>query len=230
MIEIGTRVVAALSIAFVVFAGAASPYPKMAPINEYLMTQDAEIALARSAGPSSISKDADVLAMDRQGYHTAIKGHNGFVCAVLRGWTATLDDPNFWNPKLRGPICFNAPAVRSYLPRVFKRTALVLAGKTKEQLASAVNAAFEAKEIPVIEPGSMCYMLSKQGYLSDQGGHWHPHMMFYVPETKAETWGADLPGSPVLSSSDHLDRVTVFMIPVATWSDGSADADHMAMR
>ena len=224
------RVIATLGMAFAACAGTVNPYPKMAPINEYLMTQDAEIAMARSAGPSSISKDADVLVLDRQGYHAAVKGHNGFVCAVLRGWTAPVDDANFWNPKLRGPICFNAAAARSYLPRVFKRTALVLAGKTKEQLTSAVNAAFEAKEIPVIEPNSMCYMLSKQGYLSDEGGHWHPHMMIYVPETKADTWGADQPGSPVLSSSDHLDRVTVFMIPVATWSDGSADADHMAMR
>ena len=206
---------------------AADPYPKMAALKEYLMTQDAEITLARSAGPESISKDADVLVMDRHGYHAAIKGRNGFVCAVLRSWTAGPDDSNFWNPKLRGPICFNAAAARSYLPRVFKRTTLVLAGKTKEELVSAMNAAFEAKEIPTIEPGSMCYMLSKQGYLNDQAGHWHPHMMIYVPETKAEAWGADLPGSPVLSTSDHVDRVTVFMIPVAKWSDGSLDSgDH----
>ncbi len=206
---------------------AANPYPKMAALKEYLMPQDKEIAMARSAGPESISKDAEVLVMDRQGYHAAIKGRNGFVCAVLRSWTAGLDDPNFWNPKLRGPICFNAAAARSYLPRVFKRTTLVLAGKSKEELARAMNAALDAKEIPAIEPGSMCYMLSKQGYLNDQAGHWRPHMMIYVPETKAETWGADLPGSPVISTSDHVDRVTVFMIPVAKWSDGSDDSgDH----
>ena len=203
---------------------AAGPYPKMAALEEYLMTKDAEIALARSAAPESISKDADVLVMDRHGYRAEIKGRNGFVCAVLRSWTAGLDDSNFWNPKLRGPICFNAAAARSYLPRVFKRTTLILAGKTKEELASAMNAAFEAREIPTIEQGSMCYMLSKQGYLGDQAGNWRPHIMIYVPETKAEAWGSNLPGSQIFSSSDHVDRVTIFMIPVAKWSDGSADA------
>lgn len=203
----------------------AAPYPKMAEITEYLMTQVDEIALARSAAPESISKDADVLVMDGHGYHTAVKGRNGFVCVVQRSWTAGLDEPDFWNPKLRAPICYSAAAARSYLPRVFKRTEFVLAGKTKEELASGMNAAFERKEIPAIEPGSMCYMLSRQGYLGDQAGHWHPHIMIYAPETKAEAWGAGLPGSPVLSSSDQVDRVTVFMIPVAKWSDGSSDAE-----
>lgn len=203
-----------------------NPYPKMAPIREYLMTQDAEIALAKTAAPQAISKDADVLVMDTHGYHAAIKGHNGFVCIVQRSWTASPDQPDFWNPKLRAPICYNAAGARSYLPRVFKRTELALAGKPKEEFAGAMSAAFEKKEIPAIEPGSMCYMLSKDGYLNDQVGHWHPHVMIYAPETKAESWGADLPNSPVLSSTDHVDRATVFMIPVAQWSDGSPDSGH----
>ena len=38
------------------------------------------------------------------------------------------------------------------------------------------------------------------------------------------SWGADLPGSPLLASKDTLSRVTVFMIPVAKWSDGTADS------
>jgi hypothetical protein len=203
---------------------AAAPYPKMAALDQYLMTRDAEVALARSAAPESISKDADVLVLDRQGYQTAIKGGNGFVCAVLRSWTAGIDDPNFWNPKLRGPICLNSAAVRCFLPRVVKRTNLVLAGKTKEQLSDEMKAAFEAKEIPAIEPGAMGYMLSKQGYLDDQAGHWHPHVMIYVPPAEATEWGANLTGSPVLGSSDATDRLSVFFIPVGKWSDGSADS------
>ena len=92
-----------------------APYPKMAAIDQYFMSQGAEVALARSAAPESISKDAEVLVLDRHGYRPAIKGGNGFVCAVQRSWTAGLDDPDFWNPKLRAPICFNQPAARSYL-------------------------------------------------------------------------------------------------------------------
>jgi hypothetical protein len=199
-------------------------YPKMAAMDQYLMKQDVEVALARSAAPESITKDADVLVLDQRGYRTAIKGRNGFTCAVQRSWTAGIDDPEFWNPKLRAPICFNASAVRSYLPRVIQRTQVVLAGKTKEQLSGEMKAAFEANRIPAIEPGSMAYMLSKQGYLGDQAGHWHPHIMIYVPEGEPAGWGANLPGSPIFEASDHTDRVTVFFIPVPKWSDGSADS------
>jgi hypothetical protein len=203
---------------------AAVPYPKMAAIDRYLMTPDAEVASAKSAAPESVSKDADVLVLDQHGYRTAIKGRNGFVCAVQRSWTAELDDPDFWNPKLRAPTCFNPAAARSFLPRVVTRTNLVLAGKTKEQLAAGMSAAFEAKEIPAIEPGAMAYMLSKQGYLNTRDGHWHPHIMIWVPQAEPEGWGANLPGSPIFGSADHTDRVSVFYIPVAKWSDGSADS------
>jgi hypothetical protein len=214
-----------LAMAKYAFAQSAGvPYAKMAAIDQYLMTQDAEVALARSAAPESISKDADVLVLDRHGYRVAIKGRNGFVCAVQRSWTAGLDEPDFWNPKLRAPTCFNAAAARSFLPRVFKRTQFVLSGETKEQLAAGMSAAFQAKEIPAIEPGSMAYMLSRRGYLGDQNGHWHPHIMIFFPQQELAAWGANLPGSEIFGSSDPTDRVSVFYIPVPEWSDGSEDS------
>ena len=199
-------------------------YPSMAPLEQYLIAdRNAEIALARSAAPESISHDAEVLVLGRHGYETAVKGKNGFVCIVERSWTAPIDDPNFWNPKLRGPLCLNPPAARSYLPLTIKKTELVLAGQSKDQMVDSMKAAFDKKELPTLEPGAMCYMLSRQGYLSDRDGHWHPHLMFFVPQTDAQTWGADLPGSPILASDDPQDRLTIFMIPVAKWSDGTAD-------
>jgi hypothetical protein len=87
-----------------------------------------------------------------------------------------------------------------------------------------MNAGFDAKEIPSIEPGAMGYMLSKNGYLSDRDPHWHPHIMLYVPEAEPAGWGANLPGSPVIGFSDHTDRVSVFLIPVRKWADGSRDS------
>jgi len=52
---------------------ATAPYPKMAPIEQYLMTdQGAEIALARSAAPESISRDAEILVLGRHGFETAV--------------------------------------------------------------------------------------------------------------------------------------------------------------
>ncbi|MBZ5722735.1 MAG: hypothetical protein LAO03_20540 [Acidobacteriia bacterium] len=232
------RTIKAKSFLLVVLLGAAwqaqaqdakIQYPSMAPVEQYLIAdQNAEIALARSAAPESISHDAEVLVLGRHGYETAVKGKNGFVCMVLRSWTAGIDDPDFWNPKLRAPICFNPPAARSYLPLTIKKTELILAGRSKAQMFESIKAGLNKKELPTPEPGAMCYMMSKQGYLSDHDGHWHPHLMFFVPQTDALTWGADLPGSPILRADDPQDRLTVFLVPVAKWSDGTADPtnDH----
>ena len=203
---------------------AKAPYPKMAPLEQYLMDRNAEIAMARSAAPESISKDAEVMVLGRKAYETAVKGRNGFVCMVERSWTAGADDPEFWNPKLRGPICFNPAAVRSYLPFTIKKTELVLAGESKAQMFAAIKAGLDKKELPEQEIGAMCYMMSKQGYLNDQAGHWHPHLMFFVPMTKAAAWGADMPGSPLLATQDPEDRLTVFLLPVGKWSDGTPAA------
>ncbi len=202
---------------------AKAPYPSMAPLDQYVMERNAEMALARSAAPESISRDAEVMVLGRHGYETAAKGKNGFVCIVQRSWTAGIDDPDFWNPKLRAAICFNPPAARTYLPNTIKRTELILAGRSKAQMFEGIKVAFDKKELPALESGAMCFMMSKQSYLSDRDPHWHPHLMFFVPLMDPAAWGTGLPGSPViLGVEDTPDRMTVFWIPVAKWSDGTA--------
>jgi hypothetical protein len=203
---------------------AKTTYPNMAPVDQYLMDRNAEIALARTAAPESISKDAGVMVMGRRGYETAVKGKNGFVCMVERSWTAGIDDPVFWNPKLRAPICFNAAAVRTYIPLTLRKTEAVLAGRSKAQMFEAIKTGLEKKELLPPEPGAMCYMMSKQGYLNDRDGHWHPHLMFFLPLTEPATWGSDLPGAPLLGVKVPEDGLTIFMVPVGKWSDGTPDA------
>jgi hypothetical protein len=230
-----TRFAVLVSLIFVpILVAAAAPrtwaeddkaaYPTMAPLDQYLMERNAEIALARSAAPESISSDAEVMVLGPHGYETADKGKNGFVCVVQRSWISPFDDPGFWNPKGRAPICLNAPAARSYLPLILKRTELVLAGRSKAQMFKDLKAVVDRKELPAMEPGAMSYMLSKQAYLSDRDPRWHPHLMFFAPLTDPAAWGADLPGSPVLAfnGKDDPERVTVFLIPVGQWSDGTA--------
>ena len=204
-----------------------TPYPSMAPFEQYLMPdRNDEIKLARSAAPDSISGDAEILVLGKHGYETAVQGKNGFVCLVERSWTAGIGASDFWNPKLRGPLCLNAPAVRSYLPRTIKKTELVMAGRTKAQMFDAIAAAIDKKELPAPEPGAMSYMLSKQGYLGDQaGGPWLPHLMFFTPQTDSKAWGADLPGSPIIALQSPEERLTTFLIPVGRWSDGT-QANH----
>src|SRR6266567_8246576 len=200
-------------------------YPSMASIEQYLMSdRSAEIALARSAAPQSISGDAKILVLGWRGYETAREGKNGFVCVVERSWTSPFNSAQFWNPKVRVPVCFNPAAAQSILPLTIKRTEMVLAGLSKAQMIDRIKVGFEKKELPVPEPGAMCYMMSRAGYLNDALGHYVPHLMFYFPLTDKLSWGADLPDSPVTLNPQFQggpEPITEFVIPVGKWSDGT---------
>jgi hypothetical protein len=197
-------------------------YPRMDAPDRYLMPdRNAEIALARSAAPDSISRDAKVLVLGPHGYETAEAGKNGFVCLVERGWMAGFDNPEFWNPKIRGPICFNPPAVHSILPLSYKRTEMVLAGQSKAQIKEGIMI-FVKKELPALEPGAMTYMMSKAAYLTDSGDHNMAHLMFYTPLMDGAAWGADRPKSPVMLNAQFaLEGMDVFVVGTGMWSDGT---------
>lgn len=197
-----------------------SQYPHMAPLDEYLMPSAAEIALARSAAPASVSKDATVMVLGRQGYETAVKGTNGFVCIVERAWTSPWDSPEFWNPKDRGPICYNPPAVRSILPITYQRTKLAIAGRSKDEMLALTKTAYANKELPALEPGAMCYMMSKQAYLTDQDGHNLSHLMFFAPLDAK--WGAGQGNRVVqLGDAGPPQPFALYIVPVLRWSDGT---------
>ncbi len=231
----GTRFVVVMSVTLVAILGTIgiknarakatkTTYPTMAPFDQYLMVDsNAEIALARSAAPESISGDAKILVLGRHGYETAVEGKNGFVCVVERGWMSPSDAPEFWNPKLRGPICFNPQAARSVLPATYQRTEMVLAGKTRDEIIAGNKTAFEKHELPPLEPGAMSYMMSKNAYLTDNGDHNLAHLMFYAPALDGAAWGADLPKSPVMLNPQFkgVEPIDVFVVPVGKWSDGT---------
>lgn len=194
---------------------------RMAPISRYLMPRDEEISLARSAAPKAISEDADILVFTSSGYHRAVTGRNGFVCMVSRSWFAGFDDPDFWNPRVHAPICYNAVAALSQIPEAIKRTQLVLAGGSQSQILETLKAAIESGELPVAKAGALAYMMSKGTYFNHRTGHWRPHLMFFVPETDPKSWGAGLAQSPVIGVSNPAEHLTVFLIPLSRWSDGT---------
>ena len=208
---------------------AKAPYPAMAPLDQYLIAdRAAEIALAKSAAPPALSSDANVLVLEKDGYHTAVEGKNGFTCVVERGWMSPLDSTDFWNPKLRGPICYNPAAVRSILPYTILRTKLILGGLTKDQMVEKIQTELAGGLLPMPEPGAMSYMMSKNQYLGDSGGHWHPHLMFHLPRMGVASWGANLDGSPVVFDTNHTqgpEPESIFMVPVDHWSDGTSAND-----
>ncbi|HYB65142.1 MAG TPA: hypothetical protein VEC59_07775 [Steroidobacteraceae bacterium] len=200
----------------------AAPYARMAPLDEYLMDASAEVALARSAAPDAISAKATILTLRSQGYTTAAFGTNGFTCLVERSWMSPFNSPEFWNPKLRGPVCYNPAASASVLAYTLRRTELAVAGHSREKMSEEIRAALAHSELPAPQAGAMSFMMSKDQYLSDSGGHWHSHLMFHVPKVAASSWGANFPGSPVALDDRDVPEETVFLVPVAHWSDGTA--------
>jgi hypothetical protein len=219
-------------------APVADRYPQMAPVEQYLMDRREEIALARSAAPDAVSQDATVYVLARSGYEKAVAGTNGFVCLVERPWVGALDHPEFWNPKVKGADCYNAPAAHSILPLLFSRTAMVMAGRSKDEMAAALQAGLASHQLSATpEPGAMSYMMAKGSYLTDEGGHNMPHLMFFMPMLAAADWGAEVPNSPVGSASywalteafpqlSSLPPLRVFTVGVRNWSDGTPAVHH----
>lgn len=208
---------------------APATYPDPAPLAQYRIANRAdEIALARSAAPPAIAARAEVLTLGAHGYETAIKGQNGFVCLVERAWANNFDNAGFWNPKMRAPICYNAAAARTVLPTDIRRAQWVLAGVSRAEMAARTKAAIAAHQIVAPEVGAMSYMLSKQGYLNDRDGHWHPHVMVFLPRMATAQWGADAPGGVLSGDDSSLEPFTVFYVPVTRWSDGTP-AEPMPM-
>jgi hypothetical protein len=203
-------------------------YPAMAPLDKYLIADETtEIALARSAAPPSISDGAEVMVLGRDGYKTAAKGTNGFLCIVERSWAQTDDQAEFWNPQMRAPNCFNAQAARSFVPYYLMKTRLVLAGKSRSEVVQDMARALDKKELPALEPGAMAYMMSKQQYLNDRGKSWHPHAMFFYSGDLTKSWAANDPASPVMVANDPEQRVTTLFVIADKWSDGTVAPPNM---
>jgi hypothetical protein len=192
-----------------------SPYPTMAPIAQYRMDRDAEIALARTAAPSSISRDAEILVLGQKNFETAVQGKNGFVCAVGRAFAGPLNNPEYWSPKNRSPICYNPPAARSLLPYDMKQAGMALAGASRAQITDAIRTAVAKKELGAPESGSMAYMMSKGAYLTDRGGHNLAHLMFELPRNGV------FQDEPDFFVTWDPAPVIEFNVPVGQWSDGT---------
>ena len=189
--------------------------PKYPPLSEYMMARDAEYALAKSAAPDNISGHATIKVLTPSGFQTVHDGDNGFVCMVMRGFTGA---PTFtpvqirafitYDAKTRAPICFNPQAVRTVLPYYELRTRLGLEGKTAEPSAEEVQAAYTKGEIPKRTEVSFAYMWSADQVLGP-AGHWHPHMMVYLPNYENTILGNNDPGAALANNDLAQARIYI---------------------
>jgi hypothetical protein len=198
---------------------------KVPDVTPYLTAVRAdEVALARTAAPSDVSGKATVLVLTPKGYVEAARGTNGFTCIVMRSFAAAPGDPQFWNPHVSAPHCFNPPASRTVLPAMLAQIDWALAGATPAELKARIKKAYVEKRFVMPAAGAMTYMLSPKQHLSDADPHWLPHLMFYYDRAlKATTFGAGGMTAPIVDASagDPNGPVQVLYIPTHTWSDGT---------
>jgi hypothetical protein len=218
MRRILTGLVALLvSMESAVARGQSSKYP---PLSAYMMTPEAEVALARSAAPENVSAHATVKILTASGYKIAAHGDNGFVCIVMRGWGSPTFTPAplrelVYYAKLRAPICFNSVAARTVLPLQELRAKLGMEGKTPDQIAEGVQAAYTRGELPRMEMVAFAYMFSADQDLGPGVGAWHPHMMVYTPYYENSMLGGNQPGELPIVGDDAGTPFAVTVIPVA---------------
>ena len=213
-------------VAIATFVAASALRAQKAPdVTPYLtVDRAAEVALARTAAPADVSGKATVLVLTPKGYVEATRGTNGFTCIVMRSFAAAPDDPEFWNPRIRAPQCFNPPASRTVLPAMLAEIDWALTGATPAEMKARIRKAYAEKRFPMPAAGAMAYMLSPKQHLSDADPHWMPHLMFYYNRAlKATTFGAGGMTAPIIDATagDPNGPMQVIYIPVRTWSDGT---------
>jgi hypothetical protein len=126
---------------------------KYPPIEDYLMPQASEIALAKSAAPANISDHATIKVLTTSGFKVVHQGDNGFVCVVMRGFSAPTYTPAqfrdlVYDAALRAPICFDPKAAKEVMPYYELRTKLAMQGKNPDQIGEGVQAAYARGELP----------------------------------------------------------------------------------
>ncbi len=199
--------------------------PKYSPLSEYMMTAEAEVALARSAAPENVSAHATVKVLTASGYKVAAQGDNGFICLVMRGWSAPTYSPAqfrdlVYDAGVRAPICFNPPAARQVLQYYELRSKLGMEGKTPDQISESVQAAYARGQLPRRDEVSFAYMWSADQNLGTGIGHWHPHMMIFAPYYDNSLLGNNEFGGALPQVSD--DAGTPFAVVVIRVDDGLA--------
>ena len=199
---------------------AAADTPKYPPLQAYMMDREAEIALARSAAPDNISQNATVKILTPKGYIVAVNGGNGFVCLVMRGWSAPTFTPVpfrnlVYDAAVRAPICFDPRASQSVMPYYELRSKLGMEQKTPDQIAQQIQNAYAKGLLPKRKAVSFAYMWSADQYLASGVGHWHPHVMVFAPYYQNAMVGGNPFGSPLPQVSDDAGTpFTVIVIPV----------------
>ena len=139
-----------------------------------LLALEREVALARSAAPPAVSDSATVYVLGDSAYRVAVRGTNGNACFVSRDWMDTIE-----------PHCFDAEGAATILPMEIMHVEILHRGGSEAAARRAIADALQDGRLRLPSRPAMSYMMSSDQWLIDDqrqvGGHWHPHLMIYVP-------------------------------------------------
>ena len=218
-LRISVQLITCLTLAIVGTAAGLAQDSKYPPLSEYMMTPEAEVALAKSAAPEEVSAHATIKVLTPSGYKVTAEGDNGFVCVVIRGWagstaTKASDRDLAYDAKLRAPHCFDPIASRTVLPLQELQAKLGIEGKGPDQIAKEVQEAYAQGKLPKMEAVAFAYMLSADSELGRGLGAWHPHMMVYTPNYDNSMLGGNAEGSalPFVANGGTTFAVTVIRV------------------
>jgi hypothetical protein len=101
------------------------------------------------------------------------------------------------------------------MPYYELRSKFGMEGKTPDQIAAGLQAAYVKGELPKREGVSFAYMWSADQYLASGIGHWHPHMMVFAPYYENSMVGGNPFGAPLpIVTDDAGTPFAVVVIPV----------------
>jgi hypothetical protein len=140
------------------------------------------MALALSAGPEHIRKDATVYVLEKNGFVKAREGNNGFSCIVNRD-----------HPLALKPTCFDAEGTETILPKVLRVGELLMQGKPLAEISEEIREGFKSGKFISPRRAGVAYMLSGDiravNSATGQTGTFPPHLMFYAPNVTNEDIG-----------------------------------------
>lgn len=197
---------------------------RMESLDAYLLDEAYEVLLARSAAPEHIASDARVLVLRRDGYHEAVAGGNGFTCLVERSWSSPIGPhTDFFNPKLRAPICYNQEAALAIMRDYMRRTELALGGASIGEIREAVERDIGTGKLRAPRGLAMSYMLSNGQLLGTNTGRFKPHIMIYVPYTTEEQIGSPPPGCEHICMFEHVGGpLSAVIVPMKEFNEVQA--------
>jgi hypothetical protein len=217
------RLFTILAMTGAIAASGQAQAPNGYPVRPVPFSDSAEISLAISAGPPEVARQATVYAVRDGKVLTIRKGSGGVACMVARD----LHEGSLY------PICYNAEAARTVMPREILQVRLRSLGASEDSVDKATKAAYASGELVAPRAMAIAYMMSPRQVLFSRPGKegrrvgaWHPHLMLYVAGATPTMFGLESEdGEPIALSNAGTPQAEV-IVKLPKWADGTPVLKH----